>query len=167
MSDSLPPKSPPGRLSGRRRSAARLAAVQALYQLDVNRTELTAANIDAVIREFFRHRFGQEGNGDYLADVDRDLFVDIVRGATGRQEDLDKLVSTALTEDWPLQRLELVLRATLRAGAYELWVRGDVPARVVINEYLEVAHAFFSGKEPSLVNGVLDRLARNLRSAEF
>jgi N utilization substance protein B len=166
MSEPTSPK-PPGRTSGRRRSAARLAAVQALYQLDVNRSELTAAAIDSVIREFFRHRFGQEGNGDYLADVDRDLFVDIVRGAAGRQEDLDRLISTALTDDWPLQRLELVLRATLRAGAYELWVRGDVPARVVINEYLEVAHAFFSGKEPSLVNGVLDRLARHLRAEEF
>jgi N utilization substance protein B len=166
MSEPSSPK-PPGRASGRRRSAARLAAVQALYQLDVNRSELTAAAIDGVIREFFRHRFGQEGNGDYLADVDRDLFVDIVRGAAGRQEDLDRLISTALTDDWPLQRLELVLRATLRAGAYELWVRGDVPARVVINEYLEVAHAFFSGKEPSLVNGVLDRLARHLRAEEF
>jgi transcription antitermination protein NusB len=166
VSDSQPPRSP-GRTSSRRRSAARLAAVQALYQLDVNRTELTAANIDAVVREFFRHRFDQEGNGDYLSDVDRDLFVDIVRGATGRREDLDRLVSTALTEDWPLQRLELVLRAILRAGAYELWVRRDVPARVAINEYLEVAHAFFSGKEPSLVNGVLDRLARELRAHEF
>lgn len=155
------------RAGSRKRSTARLAAVQALYQLDVSKADLTGAAVDAVVTEFFLHRFSQDANGDYLGDVDRDLFADIVRGTAFRQHDLDRLISGALTEDWPLARLEVVLRAILRAATYELWERDDVPPRVVINEYLEVAHAFFAGKEPGLVNGVLDRLARQLRAREF
>ena len=95
------------------------------------------------------------------------LFAQIVRAATGQQDTLDPMLSAALTEDWPLARLDPVLRALLRAGAAELWMADGPPARVVINEYLDVAHGFFDGEEPGMANGVLDRVARLLRPAEF
>lgn len=147
----------------RRRSVARLAAVQALYQLEVNRS----ADPEAVVREFARHRFGHDIDGDRYGEADPALFADIVRGAAADREQLDARISTALTEEWPLDRLDAVLRAILRAGAYELVHRRDVPPRVSISEYIAVAYAFFSGKEPGLANGVLDRLGRNLRAAEM
>jgi len=142
----------------RKRSVARLAAVQALYQIDVS-----DAAPEAVIAEFQKHRLGREIDGDRYGEADPALFTDIVRGTIDRQADLDRALSAALTPDWPLERLETVLRAVLRAGAYELLARGDVPARVVISEYLDIAHAFFGGKEQGLVNGVLDKLAHVLR----
>jgi transcription antitermination protein NusB len=151
------------RAGSRRRSVARLAAVQALYQLEANRE----ANPESVVREFARHRFGQEIDGDQLGEADSELFADIVRGAAADQERLDPLISTALTPDWPLQRLDSVLRAILRAGAFELVHRRDVPPRVSISEYTTIAHAFFTGKEPGLANGVLDHLARALRFEEL
>lgn len=147
----------------RRRSVARLAAVQALYQLEAN----PEAEPEAVVREFARHRFGREIDGDQLGEADPALFADIVRGAAGDQERLDIEISAALTPDWPLARLDSVLRAILRAGAYELVHRPDVPPRVSISEYTAVAYAFFTGKEPGLANGVLDRLARMLRADEL
>jgi N utilization substance protein B len=157
---------PPPR-PGRRRSAARLAAVQALYQMELSGTSATGAAIDAVIREFIAHRIGQEIDGEQYGEVDQALFADIVKGASLRRNDLDRMIASALTEDWPVDRLEAILRAILRAGAYELLERTDVPARVTISEYLDVAHAFFGGKEPNLVNGVLDRLARILRADDL
>jgi len=152
---------------GRRRSVARLVAVQALYQIDLNKTEPTGAGIDAVIAEFLKHRLGQEIEGENLGEVDRALFADIVRGACSRQSELDGMISAALSDEWPLQRLETILRAIMRAGAYELLGRSDIPPRVIISEYLDVAHAFFAGREPSMVNGVLDRVARVLRPLDF
>jgi N utilization substance protein B len=146
----------------RRRSVARLAAVQALYQID-----LSGAEPESVIGEFLKHRLGREIDGERYGKADPMLFADVVRGAIERQAELDRALSETLTPEWPLERLETVLRAILRAGAYELLVRGDVPARVIISEYLDVAHAFFAGKEPGLVNGVLDKLARVLRPAEL
>jgi transcription antitermination protein NusB len=146
----------------RRRSVARLAAVQALYQVD-----LSGADPEAVIGEFLKHRLGHEIDGERYGAADPALFADIVRGAIARRADLDRALSETLTPDWPLERLETVLRAILRAGAYELLVRGDVPARVAISEYLDIAHAFFAGKEPGLVNGVLDGLARVLRPGDL
>jgi N utilization substance protein B len=148
---------------GRRRSVARLAAVQALYQLEAN----PEAEPEAVVREFARHRFGHEIDGDQLAEADPALFADIVRGAADDRERLDSDISAALTPDWPLARLDSVLRAILRAGAYELLHRPDVPPRVSISEYTAIAYAFFTGKEPGLANGVLDRLARALRAEEL
>jgi transcription antitermination protein NusB len=145
------------------RSAARLAAVQALYQMELGQVAATGASIDNVVREFVKHRLGQEIDGDQYGEVDQALFADIVKGASLRRADLDGMISSALTDEWPLERLEAILRAILRAGAYELLERTDVPPRVTISEYLDVAHAFFGGKEPSLVNAVLDRLARVLR----
>jgi transcription antitermination protein NusB len=120
-----------------------------------------------VVREFCRHRLGQEIDGDQYGEADPTLFSDIVRGVAADQEQLDATISEVLTEEWPLPRLDSVLRAILRAGAYELAHRRDVPPRVSISEYIAVAHAFFVGKEPGLANGVLDRLGRTLRAAEM
>ena len=151
------------RLGGRRRTVARLAAVQALYQLELN-PELDP---DSVVREFARYRFDQEIDGDQLAEADPAFFAAIVRGVAADQERLDADISAALVEEWPLARLDAVLRAILRAGAWELVHRADVPARVSISEYIAIAHAFFIGKEPGLANGVLDRLGRSLRPADM
>ncbi len=144
------------------RSAARLAAVQALYQID-----LTAGTVDTVIGEFEEHRLGATIDGDSYTAADSSLFADLVKGVTQRREEVDALLSAGLSDDWTPKRLEAILRAILRAGIYELLVRADIPARVVINEYLDVAHAFFDGSEPALVNGVLDTLARRLRVGEL
>ena len=157
MSEKSATKNP----SIRRRTAARLAAVQALYQIDITDTP-----VETVVAEFVHHRLGRDVDDERLGEVDNVLFADVVRGASKRRDDLDRVIGAALTPDWPLERLETVLRAILRAGAYELLARADVPAPVVISEYLDVSHAFFSDKEPALVNGVLDRLARTLRSEE-
>jgi N utilization substance protein B len=145
-----------------RRSLARLAAVQALYQID-----LSGATVGAVIAEFRKHRLGREAEEENFGEADAAFFTDIVEGVNHRRAELDQAISGVLTPDWPLPRLEVTLRAILRAGAYELLARADVPAQVVIAEYLAVAHAFFEGKEPGLVNGVLDRLARMLRPIDF
>jgi N utilization substance protein B len=147
----------------RRRSVARLAAVQAIYQLEVNR----GVDPETVVREFARHRFGREIDGDQYGEADPALFADIVRGTMADLERLDTTITTVLTEEWPLSRLDAVLRAILRAGTYELVHRRDVPPRVSISEYTTVAHAFFSGKEPGLANGVLDKLGRVLRAVEM
>jgi transcription antitermination protein NusB len=153
-----------GQRSGsRRRSVARLTAVQALYQLELN----LGVDPETVVREFARHRFGQEIDGDQYGEADPALFSDIVRGVAAGQEQLDAMISSVLTDEWPLSRLDSVLRAILRAGVYELAHRRDVPPRVSISEYTAVAHAFFVGKEPGLANGVLDRLGRTLRAAEM
>jgi transcription antitermination protein NusB len=141
-----------------KRSRARLAAVQALYQIDVG-----GAAVDAVIAEL-RERGGEE---EGFGDADDALFADIVRGVVAHRRDLDPALDEALAPDWNLLRLEVVLRAVLRAGAYELLARLEIPARVVLNEYVDLAHAFFAGKEPRLVNGVLDRLAHRLRRHEL
>jgi len=147
----------------RRRSVARLAAVQALYQLEAN----PEAEPERVVREFARHRFGREIDGDQLGEADAAWFAGIVCGAAADQERLDAEISAALTPDWPLTRLDSVLRAILRAGTYELAHRPDVPPRVSISEYTAIAYAFFTGKEPGLANGVLDRIARLLRADEL
>jgi N utilization substance protein B len=143
---------------GRRRTAARLAAVQALYQIEV-----TGASPANAVGEFLKHQLGVQGEGENFGAADEDLFADLVEGTCARREELDRHIAAALTPDWPLERLEIILRAILRAGAYELLARPAVPARVAISEYLDIAHAFFAGKEPGLINGVLDRLARTLR----
>ncbi len=145
--------------SGRR--LARLAGVQALYQLQLNGGEAMS-----VVREFLDHRLIEPIDGLSLEGLDRTFFKELVTGVAGDGAELDEMVSPALVEGWPLNRLESLIRIILRCGAFELWQRPDIPARVVINEYLEVAHAFFEGKEPAFVNGVLDRLAKSLRDEE-
>jgi N utilization substance protein B len=151
------------RSGGRRRSVARLAAVQALYQLELNR----GADPEAVVGEFVRHRFGHEIDGDRYGEADTALFSDVVCGVASGLEGLDATISSVLAEEWPLPRLDAVLRAILRAGTYELVHRRDVPPRVSISEYTAVAYAFFAGKEPGLANGVLDRLGRTFRATEL
>ena len=151
------------RVGGRRRTVARLAAVQALYQLEL----IPALDAEAVVREFARYRLGQDLEGDQLAEADPAFFANIVRGVAADQERLDSEISSALVEDWPLARLDSVLRAILRAGTWELVRRADVPPRVSVSEYTSIAHAFFTGKEPAMANGVLDRLARNLRPEDM
>ena len=140
------------------RTAARLAAVQALYQ-----SLLTGASADAVIAEFENYRRIGEEESCPLEGADVALFIDIVRGAWARKDEIESRLAPILTHDWPLERLETPLRAVLWAGAYELLARPDIPLEVVINEYVDAAHAFFAGKEPAMVNAVLDRLGREVR----
>ena len=148
---------------GRRRSIARLAAVQALYQLELN----PGLEPDSVIREFARHRLGREIDGEVYGEADEAMFADLVRGIWAERERLDETIAAALSQDWPLPRLETILRLILEAGAYELVHRLDIPPRVTLSEYIAIAHAFFAGKEPGLANGVLDHLARTLRGGDL
>jgi transcription antitermination protein NusB len=136
------------------RRAARLAAVQALYQLDMN--DVAPA---VVIAEFVGHRLEQH--------ADQPLFSDLVGNVAARVVEIDGLIGGALVEGWSVERLETVLRAILRAGTYEILARPDIPPRVTISEYVEIAHAFFGGKEPGLVNGVLNRLAHERRAVDL
>lgn len=165
-SNSRKPPRPKGE-RGRPRTAARVASVQALFQ-----SEQVQTSPEAVIDEFVRHRLGElPGSGGFedgrTPDADAKLFARIVRTATREQDGIDSMLAEALTADWPLLRLDPVLRAVMRAGAAELMMTDGPPARVVINEYLDVSHGFFDGDEPRMANGVLDRLARLLRPAEF
>jgi N utilization substance protein B len=152
---------------GRPRTAARVAAVQALFQ-----SEQGPTSPETVIDEFVRHRLGElPGTGGFeegrAPDADAKLFARIVRTTALRQEDIDRMLSESLPAEWPLARLDAVLRAVMRAGVAELMMPDGPPGKVVINEYLDVSHGFFDGEEPRMANGVLDRLARLLRPAEF
>ena len=144
------------------RRAARLAAVQALYQW-----EQSGASADNIIREFTEHRIGKNVDGIELPQADIRLFSNLVRGAVATADDLDSMIAGVLTEDWSIERLESILRAILRGGAYEIAHRTDIPPKVTISEYLAVADAFLGDKETTMVNGVLDRLAHLLRPAEL
>jgi N utilization substance protein B len=152
----------------RPRTSARVAAVQALFQI-----EQASTAAETVIDEFVRHRLGSPlvGSAGFedgrTPEADVPLFTRIVRCATAQAETVDGAISAALVEDWPFARIDAVLRALLRAAAAELWMAKGAPARVVINEYLDVAHGFFTGDEPRMANGVLDRIARILRPQEF
>lgn len=144
-------------------SSARLAAVQAIYQM-----EMTGVSADTVVGEFLHHRGGVElGEGQAVIETDKALFATIVRGVALNREDLDLMIASLLPADWPLQRIEKVMVAILRAGAFELAHRAEVPARVAVSEYVDVANAFLDGKEVGMVNGVLDHLARIVREAEM
>ncbi|WP_428488714.1 transcription antitermination factor NusB [Rhodopila sp.] len=151
----------------RTRTASRVAAVQALFQ-----AEQAGDNAEAVIEQFVRHRLGvlagQDGFEDgRIPDAEVPLFSRVVREAVRRQDVIDPLLVDALPADWPLGRIDPVLRALMRAGAAELSMTDGPPAKVVINEYLDIARGFFTGPEPGLANAVLDRLARSLRETEF
>ena len=147
---------------GRQRSAARLAAVQALYQI-----EIAGAEIEQVIAEFAGERLDEKVDGVQLAKPDGGFFAELVRAVCLNRRDLDDMIAAVLTEDWTIERLEVLLRCLLRAGAHELADRPEIPARVIISEYVDLADAFYNEKETGLVNGVLDRLARELRPAEL
>jgi N utilization substance protein B len=145
-----------------KRGAARLAAVQALYQMDISGTGL-----NDILAEFESHWLGREVEGAQYLPAEAAFFRDIVSGVVRDQRALDPQIDTALEQGWPLKRIEAVLRAALRAGLYELENRRDVPARVVIAEYADVAAAFVERDETGMVNAVLDVLARRHRGEEF
>jgi len=145
-----------------RRGAARLAAVQALYQMDVAGTGL-----NEVFAQFESHWIGQEVEGTQYLPAEAAYFRVIVGGVVEDQRALDQIIDRALDKGWPLRRIEALMRAVLRAGAYELKHRKDVPARVVVSEYVDIAHAFVGKDETGMVNAVLDDLARQMRSDDF
>jgi transcription antitermination protein NusB len=145
-----------------RRGAARLAAVQALYQMDIAGTGL-----NDILAEFESHWIGREVEGAQYLPAEAAFFRDVVSGVVREQRRLDPMVDQVLAEGWPLKRIEAILRAVLRAGAYELGHRSDVPARVVVSEYVDVANAFVDKDETGMVNAVLDQIARQFRAGEF
>lgn len=152
------PSGPPPRQA---RSVARLAAVQALYQMEVAQT-----GVEAVVREFSDHRFGRDIEGEPLAEADEAFFAELVRGVVADQAGIDRAVARRLAKGWKLERLDATARAILRAGSFELLHRPDVPAEVVIDEYVELAKAFFEATtEPAFVNAALDAIARDARAA--
>jgi len=143
-------------MSRKARSVARLAAVQALYQMEVS-----GAGAEAVIREFSDHRFDRDIEGETLAQADETFFAELVRGVVVDQTAIDQAIAKRLAEGWRLERIDATLRAILRAGAWELTRRPDVPHEVAIDEYVEIAKSFFEGPEPGFVNGALDGIARD------
>ncbi|MDF1607148.1 transcription antitermination factor NusB [Hoeflea sp. YIM 152468] len=140
------------------RGAARLAAVQALYQMDIG-----GAGVLEVVAEYEAHRLGNEIDGEQYRPADAAWFRAVVSGVVENQRELDPVIRAGLNEDWPLSRLDATLRAILRSGAWELSAKKDVPVAVIVNEYVDVARAFFDGDETKIVNAVLDRLARKYR----
>jgi transcription antitermination protein NusB len=145
-----------------RRGAARLAAVQALYQMDI-----AGAGLNDIFAEFESHWLGSEVEGEKYLPAEAAFFRDVVSGVVRDQTKLDPLVDDALAKGWPLKRIDAIIRAVMRAGAYELEHRKDVPARVVVTEYVDVANAFVDREETGMVNAVLDQLARRFRADEF
>lgn len=146
----------------RARSAARLAAVQALYQMEAG-----GAGVDTVIDEFIAHRLGGDIEGDALHAADAEFFADIARGVVETQRRIDPAIESFLADNWTLARVDATARAILRAGVYELMRRPDVPARAIIDEYVEIAKAFFGGEEPRFINAVLDAAARKSRPGDM
>lgn len=146
------------RPAGKARSAARLAAVQALYQLDMERPAVAA-----LLHEFHQHRLGAEIEDAQYAEADVDLFNDVVKGVDARREEIDALIAGKLASGWSLGRLDRTMLQILRAGAYELLARPDIPRATAISEYVEVAHAFFEPREAKFANGLLDAVAKEVR----
>jgi len=144
-----------GKIDTEARRAARLAAVQALYQM-----ELAGAGAEEVAEEFIAHRFDE-------VPADVDFFKSILEGVPLHQAEIDKAIAACLSENWSLARVDSILRAILRAAAFEFVGRRDVPAKVVIDEYVGIAHDFFPGDEPGFVNAALDRMAHRKRAPEF
>ena len=140
------------------RAAARLAAVQALYQLEMEGTPLAS-----LLDEFHRHRLGAEIEGDQYAEAEVAFFDDIVRGVSARTDEIDTVLEGKLAEGWKLERLDKTMLQILRAGAWELMARADVPTGSAISEYVDVAHAFFEAREAKFINGVLDAVAKVVR----
>jgi len=144
------------------RASARLKAVQALYQM-----ELGAEDVGEVMAQFAGQGLANEPGQETIAQPDWPFFESLVMGIVKEQLDLDPMINESLAKGWTLARIDATVRAILRAGCFELKELKDVPAKVVINEYVEIAHSFFEGEESRLINGVLDRLARELRPGEF
>ena len=152
-------KENPSETRARLRRAARLAAVQALYQRDMEGTALPR-----LLDEFHQHRLGREIEGDTYADAEVPFFDDIVRGVDARSEEIDTALSEKLAEGWSLKRLDRTLLQVLRCGTYELIARADIPTGAIINEYVDVAKAFFDDREAKFANGVLDAVAKAVRT---
>ncbi len=142
------------------RSAARLAVVQAFYQLLM----ADEPNSDKVAAEYMEHRLGAELEGDQYVAADAELFKDILAGAWGRRDEWSQLIEAHLSAGWTLERVDKILMAALSAGAYELSARVDVPTAVIINEYVDVTHGFYERAEAAFVNSVLDKIAKQVRS---
>lgn len=162
MTDKTDPEPHPDETGNLARSAARLGAVQALYQM-----EITGASAADVIEEFSAHHLGQILDEDQLREADPAFFADLVRGVVYRQVEIDRAINAMLAKGWRMERLDSIVRALLRAAVYELLGRGDVPARVAINEYMDVVHAFLDKEQASFVNGILDGIARKGRGSEL
>lgn len=141
------------------RGAARLAAVQALYQMDI-----AGSGVLEVVAEYEAHRLGQEVDGETYLKADASWFRSIVAGVVRDQAKIDPMIRGALQDDWSLSRMDSTVRAILRAGTFELIERKDVPIAVIVTEYVEIAQAFFPDDEPKLVNAVLDRIAKQVRA---
>ena len=142
------------------RSAARLAAVQALYQQEMEETPTAR-----LLHEFHNHRLGATIEGETYADAEISFFDDLVTGTLARRDEIDALIAERLAEGWTLDRLDKPMKAILRVGAYELIARPDVPVASVISEYVDVADAFFEQREKGFVNGLLDAIAKTARPA--
>jgi transcription antitermination protein NusB len=142
------------------RAAARLAAVQALYQMDME-----AIGLARLLSEFHAHRLGAEIEDARYADADVDFFNDVVSGVDARREEIDALIEAKLGEEWKISRLDKTMLQLLRAGTYELIARADIPTATVIDEYVDVAHAFFDKKDAKFVNGLLDAVAKERRGS--
>jgi len=168
-----PPASPQNTRTSRAphgRSAARLAAVQALYQ-----TEVTGESIDTIIRDFISGRIGgiaivsdadtEVESVVQLEEPDTELFVALMRGVETRGSDIDDMIRGSVSAEWPWERLEMTLRSILRAGAAELLTQAEIPPKVTIAEYVDVGHAFYDGPEPRMINAILDRMAKALGRA--
>lgn len=159
-----------GKFDAKGRSAARMAAVQSLYELD-----MVEGDADPVLRSFIEKRWTvtvEDEDGDELGeaefhDPDKTFLIALVRGVIEHKTALDEMLNGALGPNWTVPRLEVLLRAVMRAGAYELSHCAEIPAKVIINEYMDVANAFFNGGEPKMVNGVLDKLAHVLRDGRM
>lgn len=148
----------PSTIRSRSRSAARLAAVQALYQREMEETP-----VPTLLHEFHHHRLGATIDEDEYAEAEVDFFDDVVKGVAARAEELDGLIAAKLAKGWSLPRLDKPMKAILRAGAYELAARPDVPVASVISEYVDVAKAFYDARESGFVNGLLDAIAKDVR----
>lgn len=143
------------------RSASRLAVVQALYQM-----ELANQDSESALNEFIDHRLGQEIEGEQYMEADKKYFAGLVRGVVELQHDIDRAIARSVPKDWPFDRIDPIMRAILRSAAYELMQQPDVPTRIVVNEYMHIATAFFEdGEENVFIGGVLNRLARDQRPA--
>ena len=141
------------------RAAARLAAAQALYQHEMEGTPILQ-----LLHEFHQHRLGATIEDAEYAEAEVDFFDDVVKGASARRDEIDGVIKGKLAKGWSLERLDRAMRAILRAGTYELLARADVPAAVVVTEYVDVAHAFFDKREAGFVNGLLDAVSKDVRA---
>lgn len=159
MSPSLSPEAE-RKLLAARRSGARLAAVQALYQM-----EQTQQSVRSVVADFLEDRLGLNDEGEPIEEADPDIFRAIVDGVVERQEDIDAAIIKRLAEGWKIERLDATSRAILRAAVYELIAEISLPPEIILDEYVSIAHAFFEGAEPRFINGLLDAVSRDLRGS--